>query len=84
MTKSLQKWFSIDVPAGWTVVFLRGMITALVAFVVLQLKEWFDAGTFDTPATAVDAALIAGATFVLNAILMWAKSYFHMRLEGKS
>ena len=84
MTKSFQKWFSIDAPAGWGVVFLRSMMTAVVAFVVLQLKEWFDAGAFDTPATAVDAALIAGATFVLNAILMWGKPYFHTLLEGKS
>jgi hypothetical protein len=74
MTKSSQNWFSIDAPAGWSVVFLRSIMAAVVAFVVLQLKEWVDAGAFDTPATAVDAGLIAGATFVLNAILMWGKS----------
>ncbi|HEV8716999.1 MAG TPA: hypothetical protein VGX03_29785 [Candidatus Binatia bacterium] len=71
--KSFNKWLSIDAPAGWADVFTRSVKAAVVAFVVLQLKEWFDAGAFDTPATAVDAALIAGATFVLNAIL---KSFF--------
>jgi hypothetical protein len=68
------KWSSIDVPAGWADVVVRTVKAALVAFVVLQLKEWFDAGVFDTPAAATDAALIAGGTLVVNAILKWAKS----------
>jgi hypothetical protein len=46
---------------------------AVVAFVVLQAKEWFDAGAFDTPATAVDAALIGAGTFLLYAVLKWGK-----------
>ena len=63
----------LDVPAGWSDVFVRSVMTAVVAFVVLQLKEWFDAGIFDTPGTAVDAALIAGGIFALNAIIKLAK-----------
>ena len=74
MTESPRNWFSIAVPARWADVFARAVLTAVVAFVVLQMKEWFDAGTFDTPATAVDAALIAGGIFLLNAILKWVKS----------
>jgi hypothetical protein len=46
----------------------------VVAFVVLQLKEWFDAGRFDTPGTAVDAALIGCGVFALNAIFKWTRS----------
>ncbi len=61
MIKSFKKWLSIDVPTGWADVFSRTVKAAVIAFVVLQLKEWFDAGAFDTPATALDAALIAGA-----------------------
>ncbi len=53
----------------WTDLFMSALQVAVVGFVVLQAKEWFDAGTFDTPATALDAGLIAGATFLLNAIL---------------
>jgi transketolase C-terminal domain/subunit len=41
---------------------------AVVAFVVLQLKEWYDAGRFDTLGTGVDAVLIAAGTFVLSAL----------------
>ena len=73
MTKS-QNWLRIDAPAEWTPVLIRTIQVAVVAFVILQLKEWFDAGAFDTPATAIDAALIAGGIFVLNAILMGTKS----------
>ena len=63
-------WISMDVPAGWADLFVRTVKVAVVGFVVLQSKEWFDAGAFDTPAAAVDAALIAGGTFALNAILL--------------
>jgi len=74
MMNNSKNWLSIDAPTGWAAVFIRTVKAAVIAFVVLQLKEWFDARAFDTPATAVDAALIAGATFALNAILMRAKS----------
>jgi hypothetical protein len=67
-------WLSVDVPAGWDDLFVRSVKVAVVAFVVLQAKEWFDAGTFDTPATALDAALVATGTFLLNAIIKLAKS----------
>ena len=74
MMESFTKWFRIDAPAGWAGVLVRTVNAAVVAFVVLQAKEWFDAGRFDTPATAVDAALIAGGIFVVGAILKRAKS----------
>jgi hypothetical protein len=70
----MNSYFTIDAPAGWTQVLIRAITAAVVAFVTLQLKEFIDAGSFDTPATAIDAGLIAGATFVLNAILMGTKS----------
>ena len=63
-----------DVPAGWGAVATRAATTGVVAFVVLQAKEMFDAGRFDTPATAVDAVLIAAGVFLLNAIYKLAKS----------
>ena len=73
MTNS-QPWYSFDAPAGWAQVLIRTIKAAVIAFVVLQLKEWFDAGAFDTPATAIDAGLIGAGTLALNAILFWAKS----------
>ena len=69
--ESFKKWFSMDIPAGWGVLLVRSLKVAVAAFVVLQLKEWFDAGAFDTPAALFDALLITGGTLVLNAIFMW-------------
>jgi hypothetical protein len=69
-----RKRLSATAPAEWADVFMSAVKVAVVAFLVLQAKEWFDAGAFDTPATAVDAALIAGGVLVLNVILKLAKS----------
>jgi hypothetical protein len=63
----------IDVPARWTDALSRSATAAVVAFVVLQVKEWVDAGAFDTPGTATDAVLIAAGLFLVNAVLKWAK-----------
>lgn len=63
-----KSWFSMDAPAGWAELFVRIAKVAAVAFVILQLKELYDAGRFDTLGTAVDAVLIASGTFVLSAI----------------
>jgi hypothetical protein len=59
--------------AGWAPLLSRAAKVAVVGFIVLQAKEYFDAGTFDTPATAVDALLIAGATFLVDAVLKLTK-----------
>jgi hypothetical protein len=56
-------------PAGWDDVLVRTVVAAIIAFVALQAKEWFDAGAFDTPAAAFDAGLIAAFTFLWNALL---------------
>jgi len=67
------KWFSADAPTGWTGVTVRAVNVAVVAFVVLQAKEFYDAGAFDTPATSVDGALIGVGTFLFYAVLKWGK-----------
>lgn len=69
---SLNKWLSIAVPAGWADVIVRTVKVAAVAFVIFHLKEWIDAGKFDTPDIAIDSAWLACGTFVLNAILLMA------------
>jgi hypothetical protein len=67
---SISKLFRKDVPTSWAGAILRSAIVAVVAFIVLQAKELVDAGTLDTPATAVDGLLIAGAYLVVNAVFM--------------
>jgi hypothetical protein len=70
---TVKQRFGADIPTGWGVILLRSVEVAVVAFLVLQAKEWFDARTFDVPGTAADAGLIAAGVFLLNAILMLAK-----------
>ena len=70
-TKSLAK---SETSAGWGDLLITSVKVAVVGFVVLQAKEYFDAGMLDTPATALDAGLIAAGTLVVNAIIKLVKS----------
>lgn len=63
----------IDAPASWSAVIFRAATTAIVAFLVLQLKEYHDAGMFDTSGTGADALLVGGGVLLLNAIFKLAK-----------
>ena len=63
----------IDAPTGWGQVAFRALTTAVMAFVVLQAKEFYDAGRFDTTGTGADALLIGCGIFLLNAGLKWLK-----------
>jgi hypothetical protein len=63
----------IDAPSAWGQVLFRTVSTAVIAFVVLQAKEYFDAGRFDTTGTGADALLIGGGVFLVNAVLKWSK-----------
>ena len=65
---TFMQWLGADAPTSWAAVSSRAVKTGVVAFVVLQLKEYFDAGRFDTPATAVDATLVAVGVLLLSAI----------------
>ncbi len=64
----------IAAPTGWGSLFMRAAQIAIVGFVVLQAKEYIDAGMFDTPATAVDALLIAAGVLVVDAIRKMIKA----------
>lgn len=63
----------IDAPASWSAVIFRAATAAVVAFVVLQLKEYHDAGMFDTPGTGADALLVGGGILLLSAIFKLTK-----------
>lgn len=69
-TKTLSQ---TEASSGWAGILINSVKVAIVGFVVLQAKEWFDAGMFDTPATAQDAGLIAAGVFVVNAVLRFLK-----------
>ncbi len=71
--ESVEKWLKIAAPTGWEDILMRAVKVAVVAFVVFHLKEWLDAGRFDTPDILIDSAWVAGGNLVLNVILMWVK-----------
>lgn len=64
------KW---DAPASWTAVTTRAVIVAVTAFVVMQAKEFIDAGAFDMTGVGMDAILIGAGVFLVNAILKLGK-----------
>lgn len=53
---------------SWKKLLLDALKTAIVAFVVLQLKEYYDAHQFDTPGTASDGALVGVGMFLVGAV----------------
>lgn len=59
--------------AGWLVTVIDALKVAVVAFVVLQIKEWIDAGALDVPGVLLDALLIAGGVLVVDAVLKLAR-----------
>lgn len=67
MSNSRRK--SLAVPDGWADVFVRTLTVLVIAFVALNLKEWFETNEWDIPACAIDASTIAVATFLFYAIL---------------
>ena len=60
---------SVAIPDGWTDVLLRAFTVLVIAFVALNLKEWFETREWDVPACALDAAVIAAATLLFYSIL---------------
>jgi hypothetical protein len=60
---------SLAAPEGWADVLLRTMITFVIAFVALNLKEWFETSEWDVPACLIDATVIAAATLLFYAVL---------------
>ena len=58
-----------DNPTTWAALAVRSLRVAVIAFLVLQGKEFVDAGRFDTLYTSIDGALIGAGTFVVHAVL---------------
>jgi hypothetical protein len=70
---SVTRWISREASVEWQELVFRAIEVAIITFVVLQLKELFEIGAFDTPASAGDAILIGAAVFVVNALIKLGK-----------
>ncbi|HEY4692112.1 MAG TPA: hypothetical protein VIH16_01630 [Bellilinea sp.] len=62
--------FTQDVPFSTGQLILRFFKIMVVAFVVMQIKEYVDAGVFDVPGVLMDSALIATGVLILDLISM--------------
>jgi len=59
--------------ATWAGLLGRAGLAGLIAFVVLQSKEFVDAGRLDTSGTGADALLIAAGTLLVYGVLKLVK-----------
>jgi len=62
--------FSQDVPLAFGHLIFRFFKIMVVAFVVMQVKEYVDAGVFDLPGVLMDSALIAAGVLILDLVSM--------------
>jgi len=62
--------FSQDVPFSIGQLIFRFFKIMLVAFVVMQVKEYVDAGVFDIPGVLMDSALVAAGVLILDLVSM--------------
>ncbi|MHB8113710.1 MAG: hypothetical protein ACYDHA_09680 [Bellilinea sp.] len=67
---TVEKSFKLDIPSNFGHLLLRFIKVVVIAFIVLQVKEYVDAGMFDTAATLVDAGLVAAGILIIDLILM--------------
>ena len=62
--------FSQDVPYSTGQLILRFCKIVVVAFIVMQIKEYVDAGVLDIPGVLVDFALVAAGVLILDLVSM--------------
>jgi hypothetical protein len=60
---------SVAAPDGWADVFIRTFAVLVIAFVTLNLKEWFETNEWDIPACTVDAAVVAAGTLLFYGVM---------------
>jgi hypothetical protein len=70
---SLTGWISREASVEWRDIIFRALEVFIIAFVLLQVKEFIEIGAFDTPASLGDAVLISAGVFVVNALLKIGK-----------
>ncbi len=51
----MMKRLNVDVPLGWSQLLIRFVTILVIGMILLNIKEYRDAGVFDVPATLVDA-----------------------------
>lgn len=69
MEKSV-KSSQLLLPVNWTDVIVRAVVIFVISFLVFHIKEFIDAGRFDTLDITIDSLWVAGGAVIVYAILM--------------
>ncbi len=62
-------WLGISLPRSWAGVVASSLLTAVVAFASLLIKEFLDSGEWDVPACLVDGACVGAGMLLVNVVL---------------
>jgi hypothetical protein len=65
-----RRFLGIRVPDGWDDVLIGALKTIVIAFVALVAWDWVESGDFDPVGVGSNAAVVALALFILDAVLV--------------
>lgn len=60
----------LALPINWTDVVIRAIVIFVISFLTFHVKEYVDAGRFDTLDIAIDSLWIGGGSIIVNAVLL--------------
>ena len=60
----------LALPVNWTDVIIRAVVIFIISFLTFHLKEFVDAGRFDTLDITIDSLWVAGGSIIVNAVLL--------------
>lgn len=64
------KSYQVLLPLDWTDVIVRAVVIFVISFLTFHVKEYVDAGRFDTLDITIDSLWVAGGAVIIYAILM--------------
>jgi len=64
------KWNELALPVNWTDIIIRAVVIFLISFLTFHLKEYIDAGRFDTLDIIIDSLWLAGGSVIVNGVLL--------------
>lgn len=64
------KSYQLAMPVNWTDVITRALVIFVISFLTFHVKEYIDAGRFDTVDIIIDSLWLAGGSVIVYAVLL--------------
>lgn len=64
------KSYPLALPVNWTDVITRAFVVFVISFLTFHVKEYIDAGRFDTVDIIIDSLWLAGGSVIVYAVLL--------------